>query len=181
MLEAPGCSGSSHRHLLDHQSSRNEPHFSSTQTQNLEDFDKDVFDRLDVPTKAASALSCESILRWPALDGVAPKEEIKSFLLQSDGGADFFCDRGSPRTSLVGSGPGDSRPGRRSNLRQGISEEQILPLCKKFLALINLKNPVLDVAEFNRFSRDVVENGPGWDGPSCLVVRCFELYIVEID
>ena len=180
MLEAPGGSGSSHRYLLDHQSSKNEPHFSSTQTQNLEDFDNDVFDRLDIPAKTASVLSCESILRWPALEGLAPQEEIKSFLLQSNNGADFFCDRGSPRTILVGSGSGDSRSGRRGNLRQGIQEEQILPLCKKFLALINLKNPVLDVAEFNRFSRDVVENGPRWDGPSCLVVRCFELYIVKI-
>ncbi|OBT71178.1 hypothetical protein VF21_10094 [Pseudogymnoascus sp. 05NY08] len=169
LLEAPGGPSPSHGYLPNHQSSRNEPHFSSTHSQNFENFDRDAFDRLDIPVKTASVLSCESILNWPALDGVAPREEIKSFLLQSDDGADFFCDRGSSRTTLVSSGPGDSRPGR-GNLPQGIQEEKILPLCKRFLALINLKNPVLDVAEFNRFSRDVVENGPGWDGPSCLVM-----------
>lgn len=54
--------------------------------------------------------------------------------------------------------------------RRGISEEDFIPLCKKFLIEVHPRNPVLDEVELMRHARSAAENGLKWDSGSCLVV-----------
>ncbi|KAF4936621.1 1-aminocyclopropane-1-carboxylate oxidase [Colletotrichum fructicola] len=63
---------------------------------------------------------------------------------------------------------------RKSNnaasLGRGVQEDDFTVLSKKFLAYVHVKNPVLDVPDFRAHVKAAIENGPRWDGPSCLVL-----------
>lgn len=119
------------------------------------DFTDAGFGQLEISEKAACTVSCESILRWPTFSGLTSYQNIKSFALVSDDDADIS----SPDW------PTHIRPARPA-----LASEDILPLCNKFQALILVKNPSMTSREFSKYAREVAENGPGWDGPSCLVV-----------
>ncbi|KAM5368969.1 hypothetical protein ACJZ2D_009278 [Fusarium nematophilum] len=99
-------------------------------------------------------LRCESLLRWPALRSVVPSDalEIDSFPLSS----------GYTEGVVQGKGQGS----------QGISEESFVPLCRKFLALVHPRNPVLDGNELMRLARSAEEHGLKWDSASCLLLTC---------
>ncbi|KAH8881162.1 hypothetical protein GQ53DRAFT_754622 [Thozetella sp. PMI_491] len=60
-----------------------------------------------------------------------------------------------------------------------IGEDSLWPLCKRFLALIHVKNPVLDVPRFKQYVRAASEYGPSWDGPGCLVLLACALACVS--
>lgn len=53
---------------------------------------------------------------------------------------------------------------------RGIQEEDFIPLSKRFLTYVHVKNPILDVPEFASYVKTAAETGLQWDGPSCLVV-----------
>lgn len=110
--------------------------------------------RLDIPDSAAARSNCEAILRWPIFRGYAP--ETESFILELEDGDAEPSHR--------------SQPLRSRNLGRGVQEDDFTVLSKKFLAYVHVKNPVLDVSDFKAYVKDTVENGPRWDGPSCLVV-----------
>lgn len=114
----------------------------------LQTGDENLF---DIPECPASLINCEAILRWPIFQGCAP--DIQSFVLD-------FVDDDSERQH-------DSWSGISSG---GVREEDFIPLAKRFLAFVHVKNPILDCAEFMSYVRDVAENGIRWDGQSCLVV-----------
>lgn len=101
------------------------------------------------PEYPACVTSCESILRWPVFEGSV--QEIQSFILKLD-------DDGQTTSSNSG-GVGGS-----------IQEEDFIPLSKRFLAYVHIKNPILDLAGYRSYVREAASNGIGWDGPSCLVV-----------
>lgn len=110
-------------------------------------FTGDGFGQLDIPEAAARTSGCESLLRWPVLNGICQDQSAISFALEATFGANSHT--------------------RQQGL---IQQDYIWPLCRKFLALIHLKNPILDVSEFSKYARNVTEYGPGWDGAGCLVV-----------
>ncbi|KAI0376031.1 hypothetical protein F5Y04DRAFT_274053 [Hypomontagnella monticulosa] len=110
-------------------------------------FTDDGFGRLEVPEAAARTSACESILQWPVL-GLSEEEQVTSFPLQA--------------------AASESIPEQRRQLP--LDQDSIWPLCQRFLILIHIKNPVLDVSEFKRYARGAAEYGPGWDGPGCLVL-----------
>lgn len=115
-------------------------------------FTGDGFGRLEIPEAAARTSACESLLQWPALriPGVE-YQHVRSFALQSVRGEE---------------------PGEPSRRRLPLEHDAaVWPLCQRFLALIHVKNPVLDVVWFKRHAREAAEYGAGWDGPGCLVVR----------
>lgn len=121
-------------------------------------FTDDGFGQLEVPEAAARTSACESILRWPALDGLVRDRSAMSFALE----ATFNDTRHTRQQGLV-----------------LVQQDYILPLCRKFLELIHFKNPILDVSEFSQYARNAAEYGPGWDEAGCLVVsrwlsRCRE-------
>lgn len=57
-----------------------------------------------------------------------------------------------------------------SGRSQGIVEDDIPSYVQRFLAYVHTKNPVIDHGVLLQFSREVVENGLHWDGPTTLVV-----------
>lgn len=101
-----------------------------------------------------ATLRTESLLRWPALRTIVPADalDIDSFPLSS----------GYTESAVLGKG---------GQAGQGIDEDSFVPLCRKFLALVNPRNPVLDGNELMRLARSVAESGLKWDSASCLVVR----------
>lgn len=88
-------------------------------------------------------------MRWPIFEGSVPN--VQSFILE----VDDDHTRPSIRSTVAGA---------------GIREEDFIPLSKKFLAYVHVKNPILDPAEYRSYVWEAVSNGIGWDGPSCLVV-----------
>ncbi|KAH8878695.1 hypothetical protein GQ53DRAFT_739821 [Thozetella sp. PMI_491] len=118
-------------------------------------------------------MACESILRWPAFKGVLRDEEmsIQSFLLESDADLDptfgmFDQDPPFPPPPDVRT-PAPSPPGSRHH---GVREEDFVPLCDKFLATVNSRNPVVDGPELHTYASHYSKSGLGWDGQSCLVL-----------
>lgn len=97
------------------------------------------------------AIRCESILRWPVFHGLIEPSDaaIESFV--------FEC---APVSS-------DTDNGASSAI---IQEHSLLPLCRKFLAHVHARNPILEGSELIHYAKHVTENGLAWDGRSCLVV-----------
>ncbi|OTA91514.1 hypothetical protein M434DRAFT_342912 [Hypoxylon sp. CO27-5] len=117
-------------------------------------FTDDGFGRLEVPETAARTSACESVLQWPILRDFNTGEQITSFPLQA-----AACE-----------------PNLEQRRQLPLDQDAIWPLCQRFLVLIHVKNPVLDVSEFKRYARVAAEYGPGWDGPGCLVVSKTNLH-----
>lgn len=115
-------------------------------------FTDDGFGKLEITELAARTSACESILRWPILKNVDWNENITSFALQSAVNTEL------PVETVL------------TSARSAVHEDRIWPLCRKFLVLIHVKNPILEVAEFKRYAREAAEVGPSWDGRGCLVV-----------
>ncbi|KAH0431506.1 2og-fe oxygenase superfamily protein [Colletotrichum camelliae] len=114
----------------------------------------DVMTRFDIPDLAAASWNCETILRWPIFRDTVP--EINSFILElEDDDPDCMGVRKSNNAASLG---------------RGVQEDDFTVLSKKFLAYVHVKNPVLDVPDFRAHVKAAIENGPRWDGPSCLVL-----------
>jgi hypothetical protein len=63
------------------------------------------------------------------------------------------------------------REGRAGTNSRGVQEDDFIGYSKRFLAYVHVKNPILDVARFKADVRKAAEDGPRWDGRSCVVVR----------
>ncbi|KAF5251284.1 hypothetical protein FANTH_3576 [Fusarium anthophilum] len=108
----------------------------------------DVLQVLERPEFPSASNNCESIMRWPIFEGLVP--EVNSFVLELN--------------EVVEAGPSDARvSGGR-----GVQEEDFVPLSKRFLAYVHVKNPILDVKDYKNKVREAAENGPRWD--ACLSV-----------
>jgi hypothetical protein len=100
---------------------------------------------------------CESLLKWPVFDGIVPKEhtQVDSFLMDSD-----YRARHQNREAQTST----------QEQARGITDDAFVPLCRKFLAHVHPRNPVLNGDELMRFARTAEEHGVKWDSQSCLVV-----------
>lgn len=121
-------------------------------------FSDEGFGQLEVSEKAAKTSACESILRWPILQHLCGDESVTSFPLESAG------------RDEAGQAANEAGPAHRIERRPVLQEENIWPLCQKFLVLIHIKNPILEASSLRRYARQATEYGPGWDAPGCLVV-----------
>ncbi|KAL5618326.1 hypothetical protein FOVSG1_000548 [Fusarium oxysporum f. sp. vasinfectum] len=99
-----------------------------------------------------AALRCESLLQWPALCNIIPSDarDVDSFPL-------------SP-------GYKESSVQKPNSTGKGIDESSFVTLCRKFLAHVHPRNPVLDGQQLIRHARTTEENGLKWDTSSCLVL-----------
>jgi hypothetical protein len=113
----------------------------------------DLLRPLDIPDFPSETNCCEGILRWPCFRDSVPK--VHSFVLETEASA-------QPHTA--------DRDHRSGSLGRGVQEEDFIPLSKRFLAYVHVKNPILDVKDYCAQVKQAAENGHGWDGPSCLVV-----------
>lgn len=110
-------------------------------------FADDGFGRVEISDAAARVSSCEAVLRWPVLQGMGcVKDTPASFGLEA---AAAGCVQ-----QQQGAAP----------------QDDMLQLCQRFLALVHIKNPILDAGEFTRQARHAAEYGPGWDAGGCAVV-----------
>jgi len=115
---------------------------------------------------------CEAPLKWPIFKGVIAENDarIESFILE-------------PVESVIGvsitdpmsasSTPSSSRGhpnNRKPNIERGIHEEALVPLCRKFLTQVHLRNPILEEDELMANAKSAAEHGLKWDASSCLVV-----------
>ncbi|KAF5677435.1 heterokaryon incompatibility protein [Fusarium denticulatum] len=111
----------------------------------------DVLQVLDRPDFPSASNNCESIMRWPIFQGLVP--EVHCFVLELDEDVEArFSDA------------------RGVSAGRGVQEEDFIPLSKRFLAYVHVKNPILDVKDYKKKVREAAENGPRWDGASCLVL-----------
>ncbi|KAH7381168.1 vegetative cell wall protein gp1 [Phaeosphaeria sp. MPI-PUGE-AT-0046c] len=114
--------------------------------------DDELFGRTNIAGHPATLLNCESILKWPVFG--APSHPIHSFVLEH-----------ATNVSTTTNSFDSTQPGNR-----GIQENDFSSLSKRFLTFVHVKNPVLDIEEYQEWVKIAVDQGPRWDGPSCLVL-----------
>src|ERR1700721_4603871 len=74
-------------------------------------------------------------------------------------------------TSLVRGDCRSSRHSRRGGVSSNLEEGTVQNLVQLFLMHVHVKNPILEVETLRSYARQIDEDGPSWDGKSCLVVR----------
>jgi len=126
------------------------PNVASAEPAPESSFTNDGFGQLEIPQISARTSACESILRWPSLSGLGLERNAMSYALEA-----AACDDECPNDTPLGR----------------IEEDKVFPLCTRFLTLIHVKNPILDVPEFKRHVHNAAAMGFGWDAGGCLVVR----------
>ncbi|OAK96920.1 hypothetical protein IQ06DRAFT_229637 [Phaeosphaeriaceae sp. SRC1lsM3a] len=114
--------------------------------------DDELFGRTNIAGHPATLLNCESIFQWPIFG--TPTHLVHSFVLEHATNASSTTDSMDPT--------------RRGN--RGIQENDFTSLSKRFLTFVHVKNPVLEVEEYQEWVKIAVDQGPRWDGPSCLVL-----------
>jgi hypothetical protein len=115
-----------------------------------------------IPTMRVAS---DAILMWPIFEGRYPPE----YLVQEIFSLDSEVER--PEGFRRRDGP-EPPNGSRAVGCCGVNDDEVPELVNRFLTRVHIKNPILDVGMIMRSARKVSENGPGWDGESCLVVSC---------
>jgi len=100
----------------------------------------------------ASRTTADTILLWPIFNGEFPPNYFVDMLFRSEHVSD---------ESTV----------YRSSEVVGFKERSVKDLVENFLTYVHVKNPILDVETLRSHAKRIFEEGPGWDGMSCLVVR----------
>ncbi|RMJ17069.1 hypothetical protein CDV36_003302 [Fusarium kuroshium] len=114
----------------------------------------------------------EAPLKWPIFNGFLDKRytRVNSFILEPP--LPETCD--TPRSVFTTSSASSSSVHRRDRVRDGaavgIRDEALVPLCRKFLTDVHVKNPILEGSQLIAYAIDCVEHGLKWDAPSCLVL-----------
>lgn len=119
----------------------------------------DILQVLERPEFPSESNNCESIMRWPIFQGLVP--EVQSFVLELN--EDVEARSSDSRGVSAG---------------RGVQEEDFVPLSKRFLAYVHVKNPILDVKDYKKKVREAAENGPRWDDASCLVVSIHSIRFI---
>jgi hypothetical protein len=141
----------------------------------------DLSDR-EYMTIPSSRTTSDTILSWPIFENRYPPNFLVQSLYHSE--VDVDSDDEFELDSETSNHRQRSRGG--NILPSGGVEENVLRLIDNFLAVVHTKNPILDVMTLKKYARRVAEDGPGWDGQSCLVVSLpyisiFPLYFPGLD
>ncbi|KAL3418702.1 vegetative cell wall protein gp1 [Phlyctema vagabunda] len=105
--------------------------------------------------------SPDTILCWPIFQGNYPQDCLVNTIF----GAEDAPDQDHPSHGQV-----PTRNIGRCASSLLYREDNIPLLVERFIALVHIKNPLLDIAALRRNAKMVAENGPSWDGVSCLVL-----------
>ncbi|KXJ97328.1 hypothetical protein Micbo1qcDRAFT_230011 [Microdochium bolleyi] len=116
-------------------------------------------DQLRIP---AGRTTPDCVLQWPIMHGRFPSYYLVDAVFEAETVED--SDEGSH----------GSRLGRLGS----VDENAIVGLVHRFLELVHIKNPVLDVDTICAYARRVAEDGLRWDAPSCLVLLAAALACV---
>ncbi|KPM42712.1 hypothetical protein AK830_g3857 [Neonectria ditissima] len=113
-------------------------------------------DQLHIPS---SRTNVDSVLQWPIFGGRFPPSYISDTVFElgySDEAPNLdqcFKKSLGLKTSSI-----------------GVDEEDIMNLVQRFLDLVHIKNPILDIRTLWSYARNVLEDGLKWDSASCLVL-----------
>ncbi|KAI9167955.1 hypothetical protein HJFPF1_04098 [Paramyrothecium foliicola] len=115
--------------------------------------DDSYFDQLQIPTCRTTA---DAVLQWPIFCGRFPPNHITdAAFLQTAIDADREHD-----TAL-------RRPEKRGLV---LDEDTVNDLVRRFLELVHIKNPILDIESLWASVEDILDSGLRWDQASCLVL-----------
>lgn len=103
------------------------------------------------------ATRCEAMLQWPVFKGVIDEKHAAIQYLHFEA------------ASRSGPSPADRD---KAVTLAGIDENAFVFLCRKFIAYIYPRNPIVDKEALLSYAKDAAANGLQWNAPSCLVVRC---------
>ncbi|VUC24043.1 unnamed protein product [Clonostachys rosea] len=104
----------------------------------------------------SSFTSTDSVISWPIFEGE---------LVQVSLGEETFI-KDYERTKAFDK---EYSEGTRTH-RASICEDDIPKYIDNFLRFVHCKNPILHTGTLKQYATSVVENGPGWDAVSCLVL-----------
>ena len=121
-------------------------------------------EQLRIPT---SKTSPDAVLQWPVFGYQFPPNYITD--------AVYIHEMPNEDRETDGTSQAPRRLATAKTRSLGIDEEAIVDLVERFLELVHIKNPILDVEMLRSYTQDVVEDGLKWDSASCLVVSatCF--------
>ncbi|KAF4970536.1 hypothetical protein FSARC_2445 [Fusarium sarcochroum] len=113
-------------------------------------------DQLHIPS---SKTNVDSILQWPIFGNRYPPNYLTDAVYELEA-----YDGGE------GHNLSSSKLGSTKTRSIGIDEDGISDLVRRFLDLVYIKNPILDIDTICAYTQNVVEDGLRWDAPSCLVL-----------
>lgn len=115
----------------------------------------------------SSFTSTECVMSWPIFEGELDQVNLneETFL------TDYERTRAYDKEYLEGT---------RAH-RASICEDDIPKYIDRFLRFVHCKNPILHTGTLKQYATSVVENGPGWDAVSCLVVSFFVCLLDDSD
>ncbi|KAF5027830.1 hypothetical protein F66182_57 [Fusarium sp. NRRL 66182] len=116
-------------------------------------------DQLHIPS---SKTSVDAFLQWPIFGKRFPPNYLTDAVYELDA-----YDEGESNGKT---GRSSSRLCSSKAQPIGIDEDGIGDLVRRFLDLVHIKNPILDVDMMYAYTQNVIEDGLRWDAPSCLVL-----------
>jgi hypothetical protein len=112
----------------------------------------------------SSFTSTECVMSWPIFEGELDQVNLNEETFLTDYEKTRAVDK-------------EYSEGTRAH-RASICEDDIPKYIDRFLRFVHCKNPILHTGTLKQFATSVVENGPGWDAVSCLVVS-FIVYLLD--
>lgn len=112
--------------------------------------------------------SSQEIIEWPIFEGAFSRRDIDVALYnprlqlqhhEHAAGCNDDDDASALEAAVRKNGPG-----------RGVREDHCPKLVQLFLAQVHTKNPVLDAKHILLLSKQIAEEGFGWDAKSCLLV-----------
>uniref|UniRef100_A0A8H7N2H3 Zn(2)-C6 fungal-type domain-containing protein n=1 Tax=Bionectria ochroleuca TaxID=29856 RepID=A0A8H7N2H3_BIOOC len=104
----------------------------------------------------SSFTSTECVMSWPIFEGELDQVNLNEETFLTDYEKTRAFDK-------------EYSEGTRAH-RASICEDDIPKYIDRFLHFVHCKNPILHTGTLKQFATSVVENGPGWDAVSCLVL-----------
>ncbi|KAJ4356257.1 uncharacterized protein N0V89_004288 [Didymosphaeria variabile] len=118
---------------------------------------QDQSDQLKIPSRRTTA---DAVLKWPVFQNRWPANYLTNAIFEAEN-SEYDSDLDIP----------PPQEQTRSKLGiGGVDEDSIPYLVRRFIELVHIKNPILDVKTISAYANHVAESGLGWDPPSCLVV-----------
>ncbi|KAL6412655.1 hypothetical protein AUP68_03860 [Ilyonectria robusta] len=125
----------------------------------------------------SSRATCDTILLWPIFGGRYPANYLLEPLLSAGcDSEDESEERGAGSIGQHAAANGRSVTLANTGIGNIAVEENVIRLVDNFIAFVHTKNPILDILTLKRYARSVAEDGPGWDGKTCLVPFSTSLY-----
>ncbi|CAK7202807.1 hypothetical protein SEUCBS139899_005534 [Sporothrix eucalyptigena] len=110
--------------------------------------------------------TADAILKWPIFENRYPPDYITDALFLAEA-----PDEGSDADADDCPSPLSSRRRQNSKIRSRVVDEDAIPgLVQRFIDLVHIKNPILDVDVIWALTRRVVDDGFVWNMESCLVL-----------